>query len=245
MISIFNKELSAFFSSLIGYIVIGVFLIAMGLFMWVIPDTNLLDYGYASLDSFFSFVPMILLFLIPAVTMRLIAEENQNGTIEFLATKPISDLKIVGGKYLAALALVVFAILPTILYYITIYKLGSPKPGNIDTGAVIGSYLGLVLISAAFISIGLFASSLSKNQIVAFVLGAFLCFFFYLGFEFLSSLPFFYGKLDNLIESLGFNYHYNSLSKGLLDLRDVIYFLSVICFFLFLTLISLQQRKWS
>lgn len=243
MIQIFVKEVNSFFNSLIGYIVIGVFLVAIGLFMWVIPDTNLLDYGVASLDNFFAFVPMILIFLIPAITMRSFAEESQNGTIELLSTKPLTDLDIVLGKFLASFLLILFALLPTILYYISIYQLGAPK-GNVDTGAVMGSYIGLLLISAAFASIGIFASSISTNQIVAFVVGTFLCFFFFLGFEFLSSLPIFFGKLDSLVEMLGMNYHFNLLGKGLIDSRDVLYFLSVILLFVVLTLVNLQKRKW-
>jgi len=243
MIQIFKKEISSFFNSLIGYIVIGVFLIAIGLFMWVIPDTNLLDYGVASLDSFFAFVPMILIFLIPAITMRSFAEETQNGTIEMLSTKPLTDLEIVTGKFLASFLLIAFALLPTTLYYYSLYQLGTPI-GNIDTGAVIGSYIGLLLISSAFAAIGVFASSISTNQIVAFVVGTFLCFFFFLGFEFISGLPVFFGKIDTIIEMLGMNYHFNLLGKGLIDSRDVLYFASVIVLFLVLTLVNLQKRKW-
>ena len=240
---ILKKELNMFFSSLTAYIVIGVFLITIGLFIWVIPDTNVMDYGFASLETFFSFVPTVLLFLIPAITMRLFAEETQQGTIELLATKPITDIQIVSGKYLAALALILFALIPTLLYFFSIYRLGAPV-GNIDIGATAGSYIGLFLIAAAFAAIGVFTSSISSNQIVAFVLGTFVCFFFFLGFEFISALPIFFGKAETIISAIGMNAHFTALGRGLIDTRDVIYFASVIVFFLVLTLVNLSKRKW-
>lgn len=243
MLSIFLKEVNAFFSSLIGYIVIGVFLVMMGLVMFVFPDSSLLNDNFASLDQLFDNAPRIFLFLIPAVTMRSFAEEQQSGTIEFLATKPLTDLQIILGKYLASLLLVAFALLPTVLYYYTAYELGSPR-GNIDSGAILGSYIGLFLLAGSFAAVGLFASSLSANQIVAFILACFLCFLLYWGFNFFSRLPLFAGRSEALVQMLGIDYHYTSISRGLIDTRDLIYFLSVIGLFIMLTIFSLERRKW-
>jgi len=243
MLSIFNKEINAFFSSLIGYIVIGVFLLLMGLVMWVFPDYSVLDNNYATMDTLFSMAPLIFLFLIPAVTMRTLAEEKQSGTIELLVTRPISDWQIVGGKFFASLALVAFALLPTVLYYVTVYQLGAPK-GNLDTGGIIGSYIGLLFLAGAFVAIGVFASSLTNNQIVAFVLATFLCFFVFLAFDALSRLPVFYGKTDDIVQSFGISYHYNSVSRGVLDSRDLLYFVSLIAVFIAATVLSLGRRRW-
>ncbi len=243
MIHIFLKEINSFFSSLIGYIVIGVFLITLGLFLWVFPETSLLEYGYATLFPFFSMTPLVFIFLIPAITMRSFAEENQNGTIELLATKPLTDWDIILGKYFACWALVIFALLPTILYYITIYQLGSPI-GNLDSGATMGSYFGLIFLAGAFVAMGLFASSLTTSQIVAFILGVFLCFFFFLAFDYFSVMNVFFGIAD-VIQSFGINAHYESISKGILDTRDVIYFVSFIVIFIILTFLSVSKRKWT
>lgn len=243
MLSIFLKEINTFFSSLIGYIVIGVFLILLGLMMWVFPDTSLLEYNYATLDQLFTLAPMIFLFLIPAITMRSFAEEKQSGTIELLVTRPLKDIEIVLGKYLACLALVLFALLPTLLYFYTIYELGFP-PGNLDTGATIGSYIGLFFLGACFVAIGLFASALTSNQIVAFILATFLCFAFYWGFLYISALPIFVGKVDDVVQMIGIDYHYGSISRGVIDSRDVLYFLSLITVFLALTQLILGKRKW-
>jgi ABC-2 type transport system permease protein len=243
MLSIFFKEINTFFSSLIGYIVIGVFLVLMGLMMWVFPDYSVLDNDYANLDTLFSIAPMVFMFLIPAVTMRTLAEETQTGTIELLVTRPISDWQIVGGKFLACFALVAFALVPTVLYYITVYQLGAP-PGNLDSGGILGSYIGLLFLAGAFVTIGIFASSLTNNQIVAFVLATFLCFFVYLAFDFLSRLPVFFGKTDDIVQSFGIQHHYKSVSRGVLDTRNVVYFLSVIALFLAATVLSLGKRRW-
>ncbi len=243
MYSIFRKEINTFFSSLIGYIVIGVFLIVLGLVIWVFADTSVLSYNHASLEQLFSMAPMIFMFLIPAITMRSFAEEQQTGTIELLVTRPLSDLEIIFGKFFANLGLVVFAILPTLLYYYTIHQLGSPK-GNLDSGAILGSYIGLIFLAGAFVAIGLFASSLTQNQIVAFILATFLCFIFFWGFWFFSKLPVFVGKLDDVIQMIGIDYHYNSISRGLVDTRDVIYFLTLIGAFVIMTMTSLERRKW-
>ncbi|MCB9291988.1 MAG: gliding motility-associated ABC transporter permease subunit GldF [Lewinellaceae bacterium] len=243
MLSIFLKEVNSFFSSLIGYIVIGVFLMTLGLVMFVFPDTSLLNFNYATLDQLFEIGPMIFVFLIPAITMRSFAEEQQAGTIELLATRPVTSLHIIMGKYLASLLLLAFALLPTGLYYYTVYQLGSP-PGNLDSGAILGSYIGLFFLAGAFAAIGLFASSLSGNQIVAFLLAAFLCFFLYWGFDFLSRLPVFAGKMDDVVQMFGIDYHYNSISRGLVDTRDIVYFISVIALFIMMTMVSLERRKW-
>lgn len=243
MLHIFKKELNTFFSSLIGYIVIGVFLVVMGLVMFVFPDYSLLNYNYATLDQLFDIAPIIFMFLIPAITMRSFAEENQTGTIELLATRPLFDLEIILGKYFACLLLVVFALIPTILYYYTVYQLGSPK-GNLDSGAILGSYFGLLFLASVFVAIGIFASSITNNQIVAFILATFLCFIFHWGFLYFSKLPIFVGKIDDIVQMLGIDHHYASISRGVIDTRDMIYFLSVISFFIMLTLVGLERRKW-
>jgi len=243
MLSIFFKEINSFFSSLIGYITIGTFLAILGLMMWVFPDTNLLDYNYATLDQLFDLGPLIFMFLIPAITMRSFSEEQQSGTIELLATKPITDSQIVSGKFFASWMLVGFAILPTLLYYYTLHQLGSPV-GNLDSGATAGSYIGLMLLGGSFVAIGIFCSSLTNNQIVAFIGATFLCFIFYYGFYFFSKLPIFVGKVDNVVQMLGIDYHYTSISRGVIDSRDVLYFLSLIIAFLVLTVTSIGRRKW-
>lgn len=243
MWTIYRKELASFFSSVTGYLVISLFLIILGLFMWVFPDSSLLEYNYASLNQLFDLSPFIFMFLIPAVCMRSISEELQAGTMEFLATKPLEDWKIVVGKFLAALSLVVFALLPTSLYIYTVYQLGAPV-GNIDTGAVMASYFGLFLLASAYVSLGLFASSLTKNQIVAFLLAVLFCFVFYLSFLYLSKLPVFLGKFDDIVQKIGIEYHYVSMSRGLIDSRDIIYFLGFIFFFLLSTQVSLSSRRW-
>lgn len=243
MLNIFRKEINHFFSSLIGYIAVGVFLLATGLFLWAFPDTEIMGYGYASLESYFYMAPWIFMFLIPAITMRSFSEEYNAGTIEILSTKPITDNQIVGGKFLAALFLVLFALLPTLLYFYSVYQLGAPV-GNIDTGATWGSYIGLLFLGAAFVAIGVFASSITNNQIISFLLAIFLCFFIYIGFDYLSRLGVFYAKLDAFVEQLGIDAHYQSIGRGVVDTRDLIYFISLIMMFLFFTKMSLERRKW-
>lgn len=243
MIEIFRKEIKSFFSSLIGYIVIGVFLLVLGLVLFVFTDSSLLDKPYATLDPLFAMAPIVFLFLIPAVTMRSFAEENQNGTIEMLLTKPVGEWDIVLGKYFASLVLVLIALVPTLLYYYTMYELGSPR-GNIDSGAVMGSYFGLLMLASGFTAIGLFASSLSNNQIVSFLAGTFICFFFYYAFFFISRMPVVTGTLDDLIQRFGMDYHYASLSRGVIDSKDVVYFMAIVLVFLRLTLLFIQKRKW-
>jgi ABC-2 type transport system permease protein len=220
-----------------------VFLLVLGLFVWVFPDTNVLDFGYATLDSFFDMAPYILIFLIPAITMRSFAEEINSGTIELLATRPVTDLQIILGKYFAALLLVVIAIVPTIVYLITVYFLASPV-GNIDLGGMIGSYFGLLFLGAVFVAIGIFCSSITANQIVAFIAGVFLCFFLYVAFDYVAQFGVFIGKNDYLVENLGLSAHYNAMGKGVVDSRDVVYFLSVIALFIAFTKTALSSRKW-
>lgn len=211
--------------------------------MFVFPDYSLLNYNYASLGQLFNLAPLIFMFLIPAITMRSFAEENQSGTIELLTTRPLSDLSIVLGKYLACVVLLIFALLPTLLYYYTVHQLGAPV-GNLDSGAIIGSYFGLVFLGGAFAAIGIFASSITDNQIVAFILATFLCFIFYYGFFFISNLPIFVGKVDDIVQMIGIDYHYTSISRGVVDTRDVVYFFSFIAVFILMTVTALGRRKW-
>lgn len=243
MFALFLKEIRSFLSSLIGYIVITVFLIVLGLFLWVFPtDFNILDYGYANVDGLFIIAPFVFLFLVPAVTMRSFSEEQKSGTLELLFTRPLSDMQIIIAKYLAGLVLIVFSLIPTIIYFISVWYLGLPQ-GNIDVGGFWGSFIGLLFLGATFVSIGVFSSSLSDNQVIAFILAIVLSAFLYLGFEFIYSLELF-GNIDLLIKSLGISEHYSSMSKGVIDTRDIIYFISVITVFLFLTKLSLARRKW-
>jgi ABC-2 type transport system permease protein len=240
MIQVFKREFAGYLSSLIAYMVIGVFLTGIGLLTWVFPETSVLDYGYADLDTLFSMAPYVFIFLIPAITMKSFAEEKKMGTLELLLTKPLSDSDVVVGKFLAAFTLVLVALLPTTIYYFSVSVLGNPA-GNIDTAAVIGSYIGLILLSAIFCSIGMLASSLTTNQIVAFILAAFLCFIFYTGFDSLSS---FAGVNALLVKQVGILFHYDSLSKGLIDSRDVMYAISVTGFFVLSTIVVLKSRLW-
>ncbi len=242
MLSILKKEINSYLSSLVAYITIGVFLLVLSLFLWVFPESSILDYGYAGLDSLFSTAPYLFMFLIPAITMRSLAEERKEGTFELLLTRPLTDWQIVAGKYLACLFLVFFALAPTLIYYYSVYRLGNPQ-GNIDTGGVIGSYIGLFLLGGCFCAIGLFASSISKNQIISFTIAVFLCFFFYSGFDSLSQILSFqsFG-----LEDLGITEHYQSVSRGVLDTRDLVYFIVLSGFFICLTLfVLLKQRQKS
>lgn len=242
MIQILKKEINSFLNSLIAYIVIIVFLTGIGLLMWVFPETNVLDYGYASMSTLFNLSPYVLMFLIPAITMRTFAEEKKTGTIELLLTKPVTDLQIILGKYLGCLLIVLFALIPTLIYYFSIYYLGNPV-GNIDTAGVAGSFTGLFLLGAVFCSIGILASSFTENQIIAFIIAAFLCFIFFSGFTSMASLIT-SGTLANQVEQLGILYHYNSMSKGLIDSRNLVYFFSIIVTMLLGTHLIMASRKW-
>lgn len=243
MFTLFKKELASFFSSLIGYLTIIVFLVLTGLMLWVFKgDFNILDYGFAGMDGLFIIGPFLYLFLIPAITMRMFAEEKKNGTMELLLTKPLSEMTLIWAKLLAGVVLVLISLLPTLVCYFSVVALGDPV-GNVDTGSVVGSYIGLLMLGAAFVAIGIFASSITNNQIVAFILAALMSAFMHLGFDAIYHMGFL-GKADLLVRSLGMSYHYESISRGVVDTRDVIYFASVIAIFMMATRIVLQSRKW-
>ena len=242
MYAVFKRDLLSFLNSLMAFITIGVFLLACSLLLWFFPDTSILDYGYAELNGFFNLVPFLFMFLIPAITMRSFAEERKEGTYVLLATKPLSDLQIILAKYFVGIFLVLFALLPTLVYYYSIYQLGFPK-GNVDNGAVIGSYLGLFLLGNAFTAIGIFTSSLAKNQVVAFAAAVFLCFFTFSGFDSLSRV-FELNSIGLMFAQFGINEHYQSISRGVLDTRDLIYFISFVSVFLGFTKLILGDRKW-
>jgi ABC-2 type transport system permease protein len=241
MLALFKKEISEFFSSLTGYLVIIIFLLTTGLFAWVFPgNMNILESGYANIDTLFEIAPWVFLFLVPAITMRMFAEEKRTGTIELLYTRPLTDFQIVMAKYLAATVLVLFALIPTLVYFLSVYLLGNPV-GNIDTGGTWGSFIGLFFLAASYVSFGLFASSLSGNQIISFMIALLLAFIFYIGFEYISN--FFFTK-QSFILSLGINDHYQSMSRGVIDSRDILYFLGVILIFILFTKTKLESRKW-
>ena len=243
MFALWKKELMSFFSSITGYLVAGVFLLMTGLFLWIIPgNLNIPFGGYASLDSLFYLAPWLYLFLVPAVTMKLFSEERKSGTIELLLTKPLTDWHIVGGKYLAGVTLVVISLLPTLIYFVSVHYLAQPV-GNIDHGAIWGSYIGLVLLAAVYTSIGLFTSSLTDNQIVAFVLAVILCFLFYYGFLAMAELPVF-NQVSSFLVYIGIDEHYQSISRGVVDSRDLLYFTGLIALFLVLTKTIISSRKW-
>ncbi|MFO8000661.1 MAG: gliding motility-associated ABC transporter permease subunit GldF [Marinilabilia sp.] len=243
MIALWKKELLTFFSSLTGSLVIIVFLVMNGLFLWIIPgNLNILFGGYANLDGLFYLAPWLYLFLVPAVTMRLFADEKKSGTIELLLTRPLSDWEVVMGKFLAGFTLVILSLLPTLIYFYSVIQLAQPV-GNVDTGAIWGSYIGLVLLAGAYVSIGVFSSVITENQIVAFVLAAVVAFIFYSGFEALASVPFF-SNVDHFLVNLGIDSHYRSVSRGVVDVRDVVYFIGLIAAFLGLTKLLLSSRKW-
>ena len=240
MKSIVLREIKSFFGSPIGYLVIAIFLIINGLFLWVFEgDYNILNTGFADLTPFFTLSPWILIFLIPAVTMRSFSDEKKQGTLELLLTKPLSIWQIVNGKFLGALLLIVMAIIPTFIYVAVISNLGMPE-GNIDMGSTIGSYFGLLFLIAAYSAIGIFTSTLSDNQIVAFIIAVFLCFFFYFGFEGLAAaVP----NVSSIIASLGMQDHFKSMSRGVLDTRDILYFTSITVVFLSFTVYNLKSFK--
>mgnify|MGYP006280919015 FL=1 len=243
MFSLLKKEINTFFSSITGYLVIIVFLLLNSAFMWVFKGgNNVLESGYASLDSLFTMAPWIFLFLVPAITMRMFAEEKRSGTLELLFTRPVSAWKIVISKFLAAWILVLISIIPTLAYFVSVYLLGAPQ-GNIDTGGTWGSYIGLLFLGGIYAALGVYSSSLTDNQIVAFILAVMLSFLFYLGFDLLSTV-FAQGEFVHLVEKLGIQFHYLSISRGVLDSRDLIYFAAVIFIFLYATRYVLLSRKW-
>uniref|UniRef100_UPI00356AC8F3 gliding motility-associated ABC transporter permease subunit GldF n=1 Tax=Seonamhaeicola sp. TaxID=1912245 RepID=UPI00356AC8F3 len=239
MLAILRKEINSFFASPIGYLVIAIFLLLNGLFLWLFKgEFNILDYGFADLSSFFLLAPWIFIFLIPAVTMRSFSDEKKQGTLELLLTKPISHLKIALGKYFGAFILIIIALIPTLLYVYTVYQLGNPV-GNLDIGSTLGSYFGLLFLAAAYTAIGVFSSTLSDNQIVAFIIAVFLCFMFYIGFEGITDFT-----SSNFIEQIGMSYHFKSMGRGVLDTTNIIYFLSVTIFFLALTIVAIKNEAF-
>lgn len=242
MIHILIKEFNGFLNTLIAYVVIGVFLSVIGLLMWVFPQTSVLDYGYADMDTLFSIGPYVFIFLIPAITMKSFAEEKKMGTLEFLFTKPLSIWEVLGGKFLAAFALVLLSLTPTMVYCWSIYQLGEPR-GNLDVSGIIGSYIGLILLSTVFCAIGIFSSAMTTNQIVSFVMGAILSLAIYSGFESFSLLIA-NGAIALQVKQMGILYHYQSMSRGLIDSRDLIYFLSVAGLILLITKTILSSRQW-
>jgi len=243
MIAILRKEISGFFSSLTGYIVIIVFLLVNSLFMWVFPgEWNIFDSGYAGLDTLFFISPWVFLFLVPAVTMRMIAEEKRLGTIELIFSRPITEREIVYGKYLASVTLVLLALLPALIYYFSVYMLGE-SPGNIDKGGTLGAFIGLFFLASVYASAGLFASSITDNQVIAFIIAVLICFVLYMGFDSFAYLP---GlkNLDEFVIRLGINEHYKSISRGVLDINDAVYFVAVVAIFNEATRLILLSRKW-
>ncbi len=243
MYAVFIKEINSFFSSLVGYISIILFLVVCGIFLWVMPDTNIMDYGYASMEKYFQLVPWVILFLIPAITMRSFSDEFKSGTIELIATKPLKENSIIGGKFFASLLLVCISIIATLVYVYSVSKL-SKVQGNLDTGSIIGSYMGLFFLVAAFTAVGVFCSSLTDNQVVAFLIAITINLFLYLGIEALSKLPILSHGADYIVSQIGMQSHYTSISRGVVDTRDIIYFSSITFIFLYATKLSLQKRKY-
>lgn len=243
MFALFRKEINQLFSGINGYLSVILFLVANGLFLFVFPDTNIFSNGYATLEPLFDLAPWIFLLLIPAATMRLFAEEWRGGTMELLLTRPLSEWQVVGGKYLSGIFLLIFALIPTVVYYFTVRAL-AVSPSDMDTGAIMGSYIGLFLLGSVFTAIGLWASSISSQSVVAFLVAVFTCFIIYSGFDALSQIPAFEGGLDYYLQIIGLKYHYQSISRGVIVLQDVIYFLSIDTLFLYLTKLSLDKRKW-
>ncbi|MDR0668302.1 MAG: gliding motility-associated ABC transporter permease subunit GldF [Prevotellaceae bacterium] len=240
MFTIFKKELHAFFSSITGYLVIVVFLLANAWFLWIGKSAlNILDGGFASLAGLFEMAPWLFLFLLPAITMRTLADEQRSGALELLLAQPITERRLIMGKYLAAVSVAGLSLLPTLVYVASLYYLGHPA-GNIDAGGIWGSYIGLLLLAAGYAAIGLFASSLTDSQVIAFLLAAAACFFFYIGFDGLAALL---PAADRFLVALGVDEHYRSMSRGVIDLRDVLYFISLITIFLEAARLKLLWRK--
>ncbi len=243
MFSLFNQEISRFFSSVAAYAVILAFLLINSLYMWVFPgELNILDAGYATIDTLFIISPWVFLFLIPAITMRMFAEEKRAGTLELLLTRPLNDFQVIMAKYLAALTLVIFSLIPCLVYFITVYLTGNPL-GNIDTGGTWGSFIGLFFLAAAYAGFGIFASSVTDNIIISFITAVCISFFFFIGFDYISQLNIF-GKSATFILDLGINEHYKSISRGVIYLKDIIYFVSIVAIFLLITRTVLKKRRW-
>jgi len=239
MIAIVKKELGQFFSGLLGYLTIGIFLLLMGSFVFLFPESNVLDAGYANLDVFFDRAPFILLFLIPAITMKSFSEEFKSGTFEILRTTPLSSVQLVTGKYIAALLLTWIALAFTIVYPFTISYLSTE---GIDTGAILGSYVGLMLLCAVYVSIGLFTSSLFVNSVVSFLTSALFCFLLYAVFGSIAQMQSLEMGLGYYISLLGIQFHYENMSRGFVHVRDLVYFISVAFFFVYLTVHKVKNR---
>lgn len=243
MWALFRKEISGFFSSLTGYVVMVVFLLANSAIMWLFPNRfNVLENGYATLDAMFAFAPWIFLFLVPAISMRMISEEKRTGTLDLLYTRPVSELQIIMAKFFASWGLVLLSLIPTLIYFWSVSRLGSP-PGNVDVGGFWGSFAGLLFLGGIYAAIGIFASSLTGNQIIAFILAALLSFLMLRGFDFLSDLAG-SGRTAFFISRLGISYHYSSISRGVIDSRDILYFLGVMGLFMMGTRTVLQSSRW-
>jgi ABC-2 type transport system permease protein len=243
MYSLLKKEISAFLSSAIGYIVLAVFLTAMGLLMWILPvDSNIIDSGYSGIDPLFVLAPWVFLFLIPAITMRSFAEEKKTGTIELLLSHPISDLQIILAKYMAGLFLVILSLVPTLVYYFSVYQLGNPA-GNIDNGRTWGSYLGLLFLASGFCAVGIYSSIVSNSQVTSFIIAVILSYLCYAGLGYLGGLVS-SGSQGNFLQLLGISAHYSSMSRGVIDTRDVLYFISITLVFILLSKAALERRKW-
>ncbi len=240
MWSICKKELGQFFSNLTGYIAIVLFLLVNGVYLFVLKDSNLFDFGYANLDAFFELAPWILIFLVPALSMRIIADEFKSGMFEILQTRPVTRWQIVLGKYVSLLLVMVFVILPTFIYVLTIHQLNAAT--HLDSGGITGSYIGLFLLAAVFAAISLCSSSFTSNAVVAFLLSAFACTVLYFGFNAISKLPVFEGRADFYMEMLGIDFHYKSISRGVVDTRDLAYFGSIIFLFLLGTVKNLYKK---
>ncbi|HPX04629.1 MAG TPA: gliding motility-associated ABC transporter permease subunit GldF [Tenuifilaceae bacterium] len=243
MFAILSKEINSFFSTLTGYIAAIVFLLVNGLIMWVFPgELNVLDSGYSTIDTLFIIAPWVFLFLVPAVTMKTFAEEKRTGTIELLLTRPISDTQLVLGKYFASVVLVLIILIPSLIFFYSVSQLGSPK-GNIDFGATWGSFIGLFLLASVYAAVGIFVSSLTDNQIVSFILSMAIAFFLYSGFQAIANIAPLSGKAISIV-NMGIEAHYKSISRGVIDTRDVAYFIGVSALFLIGTKAKLQSRKW-
>ena len=240
MIAIAKKEIHQFFSSLTGYITIILFLVVNALYLFILKDSNIFDFGYATLVAFFDLAPWVFIFLIPALTMRSLADEFKTGTFETLKTRPLTRWQIVLGKYIAILLIILVALIPTILYVVAVQALSSA--GGIDGGAILGSYIGLFLLGAVFAAISLWCSGITSNAVISFLLSTFACVVLYFGFGALSQLPVFTGNADFYIEMIGIDFHYQSISRGVIDSRDIIYFLSIIFLFLFATQENLHKK---
>lgn len=242
ILTLFKKEVFQYFNSATGYISIGLFLATTWLFCWILPSTSFLEYGFAEMDTFFNIAPYLFLFLIPALTMRLFSEEFKSGIFEFLITKPINDLQLVLGKFLSAWFLVLLALMPTLVYFLSLFQMANPT-GNIDISGTLGSYLGLWLLSGVFCAIGVFCSAITSNQIVAFIVSLSICYFLYDGLGRLSEITWFSGNTAYFLENFSLYSHFKAMGKGVLDSRDLVYFSSFIVFFLFLTKFSLSYKR--